>query len=239
MRNYLPVLSLPLDGHEPGLQAKFGGIPWGIPAHCWPMCRECGLPMSSLAQIPVRGHLDQAGPLAGRSDLSNRVLQVFICERPSVCFFWEPYGGANAAFFLELDVLQRLGPGVAVPDTPVLPEVWIQGWITHDDHIPDGLASDFMDESRFRALPDEIAFPHGHGSSLRTKLGGVPCWTSNGPMNPPQPPFRYLAQVDKWLTVPKGAEGDIDLGNFCSDGTGFLFVDPDHAEVPAVFIINR
>lgn len=239
MRNYLPVMRLPPGDRAAALQAKFGGIPWGLPTYRWPVCRQCGLPMSSLAQIPVRGHLDQAGPLAGREDVSDRVLHVFVCERPTICFFWDPLEGANAAFFSALDALGASGSDAAVPDASVLPEIWIQGWVAHDDPVPDELAPDFLDETRFWNLPDEVAAPHAFEGSLRTKLGGVPYWTGNGPQQVPRPPFRYLAQIDKWLTVPDAAEGGIDLANFCSDGTGYLFVDPSQAALPAMFLINR
>ena len=77
--------------------------------------------MSRLVQVAACGHLDRAGPLAGRSDLSDRMLQIFTCERPTVCFFWKPHAGANAAFFLALGELQVLREGTFVPDAPVLP----------------------------------------------------------------------------------------------------------------------
>ncbi len=81
MRSYQPILRLAPGTSAPALRAKFGGLPWGVPPQRWPVCRECGHPMSSLAQIPVRGHLDYAGPLAGRPDLAGKVLHVFTCER--------------------------------------------------------------------------------------------------------------------------------------------------------------
>ena len=55
----------------------------------------------------------------------------------------------------------------------------------------------------------------------------------------PQPPFRFMLEVDRWLTLPDVAEGEVELANFCSDGTGYLFVDPDRAELPALFLIKR
>ena len=78
--------------------------------------------MSCLAQIPMRGHLDQAGPFAGRDSLlADEVLHIFTCERPSVCSFWDPHGGANAAFFLDVHKLDPSSPGIVVSSVPVLP----------------------------------------------------------------------------------------------------------------------
>lgn len=195
--------------------------------------------MSALAQIPVHGHLDQAGPLAARSDLACKVLHVFICERPTVCSFWAPEGGANAAFFLNVEDLRTEEPETETPIVPVLPEVWIEGWAQHDDLVPDEAAASFTDNTKFYALPNAWQFPHEFISTLRTKLGGMPYWTGQGPCEPPQPPFRFMLEIDRWLTVPEAAEGCIELANFCSDGTGFVFVDAEQAELPSLFLINR
>ena len=243
MRSYLPTLRLVPDVPEPGLRAKFGGLPWGLPAYCWPVCRECGNRMSCLAQVPVRGHLDHAGPLAGRPDLTGKVLHVFTCERLTICDFWDPRSGANAAFFLDAEELRPEGAGPAGPVVSVLPEVWIEGWAAHDDPVPDEVADSFTDDTSFHAafyaLPEEWQFPHHFNWGRETKLGGVPYWTGQGPVDVPQRPFRFLLQIDKFLDVPGAGEDGLDLANFCSDGTGYLFVDPDRTELPALFLINR
>ncbi|PTQ58802.1 hypothetical protein C8J45_1185 [Sphingomonas sp. PP-CE-3G-477] len=194
--------------------------------------------MSCLAQIPVRGHLDHVEPLAGRPDLLDKVLHVFTCERLTICDFWDPHRGANAAFFLDEEELRR-GEQWGGPIVSVLPEVWIEGWASHDDLVAEEAVDSFTDDTSFYALPEKWQFPHDFDTTLRTKLGGVPYWTGNGPSNPPRPPFRFLLQVDKWLTLPEVAEGAVELGNFCSDGTGFVFVNLDTAELPALFVINR
>ncbi len=243
MRSYLPLLVLAPDAPEPGLRAKFGGLPWGLPAHRWPVCRECGNPMSCLAQIPVRGHLDQAGPLAGRPDLAGKVLHVFTCERLTICDFWDPRSGANAAFFLDAAELRAEGAGPAGPIVSVLPEAWVEGWAPHDDPVPDEAADSFTDDTSFHAafyaLPEEWQLLRYSAAVPRTKLGGVPYWTGQGPVNVPQPPFRFTLQIDKLLDVPEVGEDGLDLANFCSDGTGYLFVDAGRTELPALFVINR
>lgn len=243
MRSLIPVLRLAPDGRTAVLRAKFGGLPWGLPPHRWPACREYGKPMSCLAQIPVRGHLDQAGPLAGRADLSGKVLHVLTCERLTICDFWDPRSGANASFFLDADEIQHGTSAAATPIVPVLPEVWIEGWTPHDDPVPEEAAASFTDETRFYALQEGWQFPHDFDTALRTKLGGVPYWTGQGPgggpYGAPQPPFRFLMQIDKFLAVPEAGEDGLDLANFCSDGTGFVFVDTGQAGLPALFLINR
>ena len=151
----------------------------------------------------------------------------------------EAEGGANAAFFLDLEELRGTRPGIAAPNAPMLPEVSIEGWVPPDDAVPDEVAASFTDETRFHGLPEEWQFPHAFHFTLQTKLGGVPYWTGQGPMRVPQPPFRFLLQVDKFLAVPGAGEDGLDLANFCSDGTGFVFVDAGRADLPTSFFINR
>ncbi len=125
----------------------------------------------------------------------------------------------------------------------ILPEVWIENWVPRDDAVPDEVAKSFTDDTSFHAafyaLPEAWQFPHRFASAPRTKLGGVPYWTGQGPVNVPQLPFRFALQVDKFLDVPGTGEDGLDLANFCSDGTGYVFVDAGRAELPAVFLINR
>lgn len=234
------MLHLPEDGAAPVLRAKFGGLPWGLPAAHWPSCRECGKPMSCLAQIPVAGHLNRLGPLADMPEAADRVLHIFTCERPTICSFWEAEGGANAAFFApasSLDPTAEMGAGAE--DAPLLPEVWIAGWTPHEDAVPEDLAAHYVDEQAFYVLPEPLQFPNDFKTSQRTKLGGVPYWTGNGPCEPPQPPFRYTMQIDKLLLLPEAPDGYVDLANFCSDGTGYVFVDSTSDALPTLFAINR
>jgi hypothetical protein len=50
-------------------------------------------------------------------------------------------------------------------------------------------------------LPKEFQFPHNFGYRLRTKAGGVPYWTANGPSQVPPRPFDYLMQIDTFLSI--------------------------------------
>ena len=238
MGSVFPKLVPAPDSRDATFRSKFGGLPWGLSPHRWPYCRECGEQMSCVVQVAVYGHLDRAGPFVGRSDLSDRVLHVFTCERPTVCSFWEPHAGANAAFFLTFGELQVVGGGTVVPDGPVLPEVWIEDWVSQDDPVA-GSAASVSDIARFPDHPDATRVPDVVKTALRTRLGGAPYWTGNGPMDAPQPPFQFLMQIDKYLPVPAAEGGHVDLANFCSDGTGFVFTDPDRATLPSLLLVNR
>ncbi len=234
MLSLIPTLSLQRPAHATGLAPKLGGLPWGLSHSLWPVCEECGQPMSLLAQLPVKDELDRLGPLKGRDDLADLVLHLFKCEGPNVCSFWEPDVGTNAAFFLPRSGLGE-GPTPAPDGTPeVLPELWVTAWEPFEDPLPPHLADAVND---FRCwtngeLTDEMLFPRQN----RTKLGGPPWWTGNGPQQVPEAPMRYLLQIDQFLEVD-GEEHDVTFGNFCSDGTCYVFIDPDMLR--ATMFINR
>ena len=88
------------EGSAPGLVPKLGGLPWGLPVRLWPVCKECGRPMSHLAQLPAAA---PELPLA-----QGEVLFLFKCEWDSVCSFWELDAGANAAFTVPQSALGTL-----------------------------------------------------------------------------------------------------------------------------------
>jgi hypothetical protein len=50
-------------------------------------------------------------------------------------------------------------------------------------------------------LPEEFQFPYNFDDRLRTKSGGVPYWTANGPAKVPPRPFDYLMQIDTFLSI--------------------------------------
>jgi hypothetical protein len=69
--------------------------------------------------------------------------------------------------------------------------------------IPPHLSPAYFDPDTFRALQAEFQFPHDF-DRLRTKAGGVPYWTANGPAGLPgipQRPFDYLLQIDTFLSI--------------------------------------
>lgn len=219
-------------GAVPGMVPKLGGLPWGLPASHWPLCEECGRPMSHLAQLPADPAVLPAVP-------EGEVLFVFKCEWDSVCSFWEVDGGANAAFILPRQALASgFTPAPAVPgDGPpeVLAELGITHWHAADDGAPAALEDAFYDYGLHSELPGDIAHPHDWASAWRTKAGGVPYWTANGAQQ--VPPGRLLLQIDNWVDLEEG--GVAEVANFCSDGTAYVFVD--RAQAPPVYslFINR
>ena len=219
-------------GALPGLLPKLGGLPWGLPARLWPVCQECGQPMSHLLQLP-------ADPAVLPDMAADEVLFVFKCEGEDVCSFWEPDGGANTVF-----TVQRQDLGDAPTAAPVsseqqaptqLLELGINGWRLDDDGAPPELESAFYDYGAHSDLPEEIAFPHHWASAWRTKVGGVPYWTANGAQQ--VPPGRLLLQIDNWLTLEDGS--GTEIANFCSDGTAFVFVDRQQIPPAYSLLINR
>ena len=91
--------------------------------------------------------------------------------------------------------------GIAPVDHSMHGELWITGWQEHEDAIPQHMRPAYFDPHAFEALPQEIQFPHDFDSRLRTKAGGVPYWTANGPDQVPPRPFDYLMQIDTFLSM--------------------------------------
>ncbi len=228
MRSYYPQFR---EGAEPGLVPKLGGLPWGLPARLWPVCRECNRAMSHLAQLPADG---DALPLA-----SGEVLFLFKCEWDSICSFWEHDGGANAAFVVQGAELGA-GPTTPPPDATgeppaLLREIAIAGWRADDDGAPAESEEAFYDYMAHLDLPEEVVHPHEWASAWRTKSGGVPYWTANGVQG--MPAGRLFLQIDNWVDI---ADGDpVEVANFCSDGTAYVFVDRSQVQPVYSMFINR
>lgn len=217
------------EGAAPGLVPKLGGLPWGLPPAKWPVCTECGRPMSHLAQLPAD---PPALPLP-----SDEVLFIFKCEWDSVCSFWERDGGANAVFTVTRSALgdhEAALPSGKDGAPPRLRELGIEGFREGDDGTPPELEMHFYDYGLYAALPEATAHPNGWESPWLTKCGGVPNWTGNGPQQ--VPPGRMLLQLDNWVQVD--AE-DVAIANFCSDGIAFVFVDPSDDPLTYTMVINR
>ena len=199
--------------------------------------------MSHLGQFPAWSPEPNAPLLPIARD---EVLFLFKCEWDSVCSFWDFADGANRVLCLprnELgDVLTQPPPVQTQQDGEkfrILPELGVARWLAQDDGVPVELEDAFYDYSRHNDLPDEIANPHDWASEWRTTFGGVPYWTANGAQGQPSiPPGRLLLQIDNWVAMNDGRQ-DVEVANFCSDGTAYIFIDC--TESPPVFsmIINR
>jgi len=191
--------------------------------------------MSHLAQLPADPPI--------LSLAQDEVLFIFKCERDNGCSFWEADEGegANVVFTVPR---QRLGnaPTPAPPGesdeesvTPVLTELGLTCWIEADDGAPSEMEEAFYDYGRHHALPDNVAHPHDWDNAWRTKAGGVPYWTPNGAQAVPA--GRLLLQIDNWVKLEDG--NDMEIANFCSDGTAFVFVDRTQTPPSYAMIINR
>ena len=219
-------------GADSGVVPKLGGLPWGLPTRLWPICKECGLPMSHLAQLPADKQVFPVIP-------DDEVLFVFKCEWDSICSFWEADAGANSVFAVQRQLLGN-APTAAPEDANdgapvVLPEFGITGWRADDDGAAAELEEAFYDYGKHNDLPEEIASPHDWDGSWLTKAGGVPYWTPNGAMQ--IPPGRMLFQIYNWIDLEDG--NNEEVANFCSDGTAYVFVDRSQ-ELPVYsMIINR
>jgi hypothetical protein len=223
-------------GASHGLVHKLGGLPWGFPAGRWPVCEECGRPMSHLAQFPGQSLDEQSPSLPIQAD---EVLFVFKCEWDSVCSFWERDGGANAIFSVarkELGDRSTEPPVHAKDGAPeILPELGVASWRVEDDGVPAELEDAFYDYGRHRELPGEMAHPYDWAAEWRTKFCGVPYWTPNGAQQ--VPPGRLLLQIDNWVQMDDGSFKEV--ANFCSDGTAFIFIDRSRTPPIYSMVINR
>ncbi|HEY1169764.1 MAG TPA: hypothetical protein VGH19_00215 [Verrucomicrobiae bacterium] len=183
MRYFVPDIRL--ADEESRQSEKLGGVPWGLPAAKWPLCKDCGKPQSLLAQFehhPLRLDLGRAG----------RVLFVFQCDHdPGACETWSAISGANACFVLEPEeLLQSVTP--LPPDSfePML-EVRVARWIEKEDDIDPNLAGHFFEDKTYLKLPEEVVGKCTTGA----RLGGVPSWIQS-PDEGPRAPWRFVGQLD-------------------------------------------
>ncbi len=200
MRSFLPSFQIAtLASEQTRLRSKLGGVPWGLPTERWPTC--CDHPQKLLAQLchepPM---LDLGTPGA--------VLHLFQCLE---CLgIGDGEDGSNAGTAFVLDAPEFGDRLVRVPgyDTeldfggPLIGEFWLTAWQEEDDGIPPARLPEFFDERTYRALQDE--FPHldWYGDRQRTRFGGGPRWTGNGPQTFPPAPFEFLGQLDNFLCLP-------------------------------------
>jgi hypothetical protein len=194
MKYFIPKFQIAtISGKQTELKSKIGGVPWGLPPDRWPSC--CGHPQKLLAQFLHEPPILDLGA-------EGAVLHLFQCLE--CCGIDE--GEGKAAFILqEPDLGQGL---VTVPGYdsvldlggPLIGEFWMDGWAEADDNIPESRFSEFFDESSLWALHDEFPNIDWFASKERTKFGGSPRWTANGPMGAPPKSFEFLCQIDCMLS---------------------------------------
>jgi hypothetical protein len=179
-----------LGGEQDRLVSKIGGRPWGLTEKYWPAC--CGRRQKLLAQLvhepPM---LDLGSPRA--------VLHLFQCLE---CCGIDDCG-RGTVLLNESDLRHGL---VGIKNHDVRPdlgntligELWIDGWEELDDGIPSARFREFFDEESVWKLQDEFPAIDWFGGRERTKFGGSPRWTGNGPRFVPAP-FEFLFQLDSYL----------------------------------------
>lgn len=192
MKSFLPNFTVATLSDEPTkLRSKTGGVPWGIPAELWPRC--CDAPQKLFAQLI---HASPALDLGG-----EYVLFLFQCLE---CCGLDDDG--CAAVIVSRDDLQDGPVTVANYDKQpelgerLIGEMFIDSWESVDDGIPDARYPEFFKEAQLWAIQDE--FDEIEWFDQKSRFGGVPRWTGNGPQNPPSKPFEFLLQLGTWLDIP-------------------------------------
>jgi hypothetical protein len=140
--------------------------------------------MSLLAQLshdpPA---LDLGGP--------DHVLHLFQCQE---CFGYDSGQGNDAVFVPVTDLGKVLTEPPAPLDT-LVGELWITGWSEQDDGFDPALYKVIFDQKKWMDLPESIVNSMFEGR-WRTKMGGLPYWTGNGPLHKPRRGYDFLFQLD-------------------------------------------
>src|SRR4030095_1927637 len=180
MKFYVPKFKIAkVQPPQQQLRSKFGGLPWGLPIEQWNRCQTCGRLMSLLAQlIHHPPALDLGGP--------EHVLHLFQCQE---CFGYEP-GEGNGAHMASIEELGRgltqlptdedVSGVIASGIDAMVGELWIDGWTEQDDDLDPALAIELFDEEKWQQLPRAVMHSMFE-NRWRTKMGGIPYWTGNGP----------------------------------------------------------
>lgn len=239
MRYFVPDIRLSFEVPAKGnCIERIGGLPWGLPAHHWPTCTECGRHQSLLAQFTH--HNDRLN--LGRD---GRVLFIFQCNHdPGMCDTWLGQSGANACFVLEPE--QLLDVQSCIPDShpSVEREALIVGWLEREDGIPESLRASFFNDSEYLKLPEATleAVPQV------TQLGSVPAWIQSAD-EAPKDGWRFAGQLDSYYSfysAPSVPDDSIRLdpqkqcgrshfcqgANFGDCGIGYFFLRSTGDGVP-------
>jgi len=203
---------------------RLGGLPFGLPAECWPICIECGETQTFLAQFAHD---------AQRLDLGRegRGLFLFLCGRKAGCATWD--SGANACLVVEPEAL--LGTQSVRPEDapPILGAFHIPGWEAREDGIPEEEMGHLYKEPQFERLPYEM-----RAKALGcTRLGGIPAWIQN-PLPWAGEDWRFLGQVDSldWFASEESGHRELEREyagpNFGDSGMAYIFMK--QGDPPAV-----
>lgn len=227
MHTFTPDLALPADlPPQAAMEDKFGGLPWGLPQRLWPVCADCELPQTFIAQFvhhPQRLDLGRPG----------RALFTFQCMHdPGVCETWDGTSGANACLVVEPEQMTAgttTAPGAGVP---LEREVRVAGWVQADDGITPEQAEAFLacDFDTYMTLPEDVQ----ERATGATRLGSVPLWLQSPDEAPEGEGWRFVGQMEEAhrFTRPPSTPLDphdptslrLEGPNF-GGGIAYLFVD--------------
>jgi len=230
MRYFIPHFQIAtLAEPQTRLLSKIGGLPWGYPLDLWPHC--CGQPQRLLAQ------LQHEPPMLDLGD-SNAVLHLFQCLE---CGGIDDCG--RGSVLLERsqlsDSLTTIDESGYEPtlDNPLIGELWIDGWTAADDGIPCSRLTEFFRHEAMWTLQKEFTQIDWYGYRERTKFGGTPRWTGNGPMGFPTGAFEFAFQIDNDVCLigkmPKADEVGCYVSELNSSGSDWITTLPtDKAKRP-------
>lgn len=199
MRYFVPELMLgDLLPPQTTIQDKYGGLPWGLPQDKWPLCKECGNPLSHLATLLHD---------AERLDLGKegRTVLIFQCNNPVTrCDKKTPEQGANAVIFQNAD---EVGSGVtSTPEPGALSEIEarVLCWTAREDLVTPAQAVYFYDRAMFLEfweeqyqLSKETAEKLEESIYEGHKVGSVPAPAWAGGVDAVSASsYRFVAQLD-------------------------------------------
>jgi hypothetical protein len=90
-------------------------------------------------------------------------------------------------------------------------ELWIDGWTEQDDGLDPSLATELFNQDSWMKLPEDEMYPMFE-SRWRTKMGGIPYWTGNGPLHQPSPGYEFLFQIDTNIPMQGPAPSPDEVG---------------------------
>lgn len=263
MKFYQPKFQIAaLKGPQRKLRSKFGGLPWGLPLERWSRCQSCGRLMSLLGQLC---HNPPALDLGG----SKHVLHLFQCQE---CFGYESGKGNDAVMIPVRELGPKITPlpeaedlhGLLGSDSDrLVGELWIEGWKKVEDGLDPIPAKDAYNERKWLDLPEAVANSM-FDIRWRTKMGGIPYWTGNGPnLFKPRKGYEFLFQLNnsiefsgsppnkqEWngkvnapwdLSVYKSATPRfvIEITNLGTDGTAYFFINRGYKPAKVYWFWNR
>ncbi|MEM6713496.1 MAG: hypothetical protein AAF622_00330 [Cyanobacteria bacterium P01_C01_bin.147] len=237
MKYYVPQFKLSFDmPPQTKPEDKVGGLPWGLSAERYPICRDCGKSQSLLLQLihhPERLDLERPG----------RNLFIFQCNHdPGGCATWDSDSGANACFILEPEELT--GQMAPMPtDNPWLEiEARVVDWIEGDDGIlaEQVLPNRTLGDYEYDKFNDLLLKSNRYYQGLR--LGSIPFWVQIPEI--PLPNWKFAGEMGEAYTLaeepspegktsPKDRVGHIHqlpdgkwgfTGPNLGTGNGYLFV---------------